>query len=282
LSRPSFDVTGKHYIITGGTQGLGFEIARQLKALGAARLALLSRTRSKGEEAVAELNGGGCTAAFVEADMGSDESLQASAASAIEVLGGRVDGLVNAAGNTERGNLLTTTTELFDRQIAINLRAPFLLTQALAKHWIKEKVRGSVVNISSAEVKAGHVFLMAYCCTKSALDTLTKLNAAELARYGIRVNSVGMGWTWTDNEMAHMDQMFKNVPRDVWLTIADAWNPLKRQLRPQDIACTVCFLLSPASEMMTGARVDHHPHFIDGVLDWSSVEPQPEIPEQFR
>ena len=69
LSTPSLSLTGGHYIVTGGTQGLGLEIARQLKAVGAARLALLSRTRAKGEAAVAELTGGGCTAVFVEADI---------------------------------------------------------------------------------------------------------------------------------------------------------------------------------------------------------------------
>lgn len=280
MSRPSFDLTGKHYIVTGGTQGMGLEIARQLKALGAARLALLSRTRAKGEEAVAELNGGGCTAAFVEADMSNPESLQAAAASAIEVLGGRVDGLVNNAGNTERGNLLNTTVDLFDKQININLRAPFLLTQALAKHWIEEKSRGSVVNVSSVSAKGGCPALMTYVTSKSALNTLTKLNAAELARHGIRVNSIDMGWTWTDNEIALRDKQWGHVTRDEWMSAADASQPFKRALRPQDIACSVCFLLSPASEMMTGAIIDHHPHYIP-LESWSSVE-GPELPEPFR
>merc|ERR1719333_1420555 len=163
LSQPSFDMTGRHYIVTGGTQGLGLEIARQLKACGAARLALLSRTRAKGEAVVKELTGNGCTAVFVEADMSDPSSVQAGAASAIKALEGRVDGLVNAAGTTERGNLMETTVEMFNKQFDINTRAPFLLTQAVAKHLIDTKTRGaSIVNISSIAAKGGAPFIMAY------------------------------------------------------------------------------------------------------------------------
>merc|ERR1711904_592642 len=107
------NLSGSHFIVTGGTQGLGLEIARQLRELGAGKIALLSRTRSKGEVAAAELSGQACTAFFVEADMADPESVQAAAAEAIKVLGGRVDGLINAAGTTERGNMMDTTVEMF-------------------------------------------------------------------------------------------------------------------------------------------------------------------------
>ena len=106
LSRPTFDLSGGHYIVTGGTQGLGLEIARQLKATGAGKLVLMARTRSKGEAAVAELSNDTCTAHFVEVDIADAVSLQAAAAASFEILGDRVDGLVNAAGTTERGNLM--------------------------------------------------------------------------------------------------------------------------------------------------------------------------------
>merc|ERR1719393_377715 len=133
LSRPSFDVSGANFIVTGGTQGLGLEIARQLKACGASSLALLARTRAKGEKVVAEMSGAGCVVHFVEADMSDPASLQAAATEAIRLMGGRVDGLVNAAGTTERGNLLETTVEMYNKQFDINTRGPFFLTQAGAR-----------------------------------------------------------------------------------------------------------------------------------------------------
>merc|ERR1719310_477335 len=102
LSRPSFDLTGGHYIVTGGTQGLGLEIARQLKATGASKIALMSRTKAKGEQAIAELGSDACEVIFVEADLADPSSLEGAAAAAIKALGGKVDGLVNARGTTER------------------------------------------------------------------------------------------------------------------------------------------------------------------------------------
>merc|ERR1719161_3430794 len=262
LSVPSFEVSGQNFIVTGGTQGLGLEIARQLCKTGASKIALLSRTRSKGEEAAAALSCATCTAYFVEADMANPASLQAAAAEAIKVLGGRVDGLINAAGTTERGNMMDTTVDMFNTQFDINTRAPFLLSQAVAKHMIECKSRGSIVNISSIAAKGGAPFIMAYSASKAALNVLTANNAAELAPYGIRVNAINMGWTYTDNENALMVK--KGGPD--WLPKADASLPLKRLLRPTDVACTALFLLSPASAMTTGNCYDLHPDTALGML----------------
>jgi len=268
LSRPSFDLGGSRFIVTGGTQGLGLEIARQLKACGASALALLSRTRSKGEAAVAELSGAGCVAFFVEADMSDPASVEAAWAEAIKVLDGRVDGLVNAAGTTERGNLMNTTVDMFNRQFDINTRAPFLLSQAVSKHWIAKGSRGSIVNISSIAAKGGAPFICAYSASKAALNVLTANNAAELAPHGIRVNAVNMGWTLTDNEN---DLMVKKGGPD-WLSAAEPGLALKRIMHPVDVACTVLFLLSPAAQMMTGNCVDLHPDTALGMLSLKSVD----------
>merc|ERR1712193_427387 len=232
LSVPSFDVSGCHYIVTGGSQGLGLEIAQQLKRIGASKIAILARTRSRGEAAAAQLTSGTCTAYFVEADMANPKSLQGAAAEAIEVLGGRVDGLVNTAGTTERGNMMNTTVEMFDKQFDTNTRAPFLLSQAVAKHMIAQN------------------------------------NATELAPHGIRMNAINMGWTYTENENALM--VAKGGPN--WLSEADAQMPLKRLMRPVDVACTACFLLSPAAQMMTGNVLDLHPDTALGMLSNKTVD----------
>jgi len=268
LSRPSFDLSGKHFVVTGGTQGLGLEIARQLKACGATKLALMSRTKAKGEACAKELSTDGCEAVFVEADMADPKSLEVAAAKAVEALGDHVDGLVNAAGTTERGNLLETTVEMFQRQFDINTRAPFLLTQAFAKHMIAKSIRGSIVNISSIAAKGGAPFITAYSGSKAALNVHNQNHAAELAPYGIRVNAVNMGWTLTDNENALM--VAKGGPD--WLQSAEPALPMKRLMRPVDVACTVCFLLSPGSQMMTGNSLDLHPDTFIGLLSTKTVD----------
>jgi len=222
----------------------------------------MSRTRSKGEAAAAQLSGDNCVATFVETDISDVASLQSSVELAATALNGQVDGLINAGGTTDRGNLMNTTVEMFDKQFDTNTKGPFFLTQAVAKIMIETKTRGSIVNISSIAAKGGAPFISAYSASKAALNVLTQLNATELAPYGIRVNSVNMGWTATENETAKM--VAKGGEN--WLEAADASVPMKRLMRPVDVACTALFLLSPAAEMMTGNAVDLHPETPIGLL----------------
>merc|ERR1711904_127520 len=119
-------------------------------------------------------------------------------------LGGKVDGLVNAGGTTERGNLMNTSVDMFDKQFNVNTRAPFLLTQAVSKHMIETKSRGAIVNVSSIAAKGGAPFICAYSASKAAVNVLTQNNATELAPHGIWVNAINIGWTYTENENALM------------------------------------------------------------------------------
>jgi NAD(P)-dependent dehydrogenase (short-subunit alcohol dehydrogenase family) len=251
-----------NFIVTGGTQGLGLEITRQLKATGAAHIVIMSRTKGKGDKVVKELSTRNCVISFVEADMSDPASVTKGANEAIRVLGGRVDGLINAAGTTERGNLMNTTVEGFDKQFAINARAPFLMSQVVAKSMIDRKGRGAIVNIGSIAAKGGAPFIMAYSASKAAVDVLSVNNAAELAPHGIRVNAVDMGWTYTENENALM--VAKGGSN--WLADADVAHPFGRLMRCVDVACTVCFLVSPASQMMTGNVLSMHPDTALGML----------------
>merc|ERR1719454_2690375 len=163
---------------------------------------------------------------------------------------------------------MNTTVDMFNKQFDINSRAPFLLSQAVAKHMIKRGYRGSIVNISSLAAKGGAPFIMAYSASKAALNVLTANNAAELAPHGIRVNSINMGWTYTENENA---LMVAKGGSD-WLATADAGLPMKRLMRPVDVACTVVFLLSPAAMMTTGNCYDLHPDTALGMLSLKSED----------
>ena len=171
---------------------------------------------------------------------------------------GPISGLVNAAATTQRGNLLNTTPESFDWQMAVNVRSPFLVTQGVAQHMMDNQVKGgSIVNIISNCANGGAPFIMAYSASKAALQAMTKNNAAELAPKGIRVNGVNMGWCATENE----SKLQTSVNGSDWLDQADAGVPLGRILRPDDAAATTGFLLSNASSMMTGAILDLHPEY---------------------
>jgi NAD(P)-dependent dehydrogenase (short-subunit alcohol dehydrogenase family) len=281
-------IAGRIFVITGGTQGLGLEIARTLKKLGARGLVLVSRNRQRGAELETELssspsseNDGDvsscCTCRYVYADLGNaddaqqviPQSIQAMKDAGVDPTSLAITGLVNAAATSARGNLLTTSPQEFDFQMNTNVRAPMLLTQSLAKHLMEMKTGGSVVNIASCAAHGGAPFIMSYSVSKAALVTLTKNNAAELAPHRIRVNAVNMGWCQTDNENKIQTQ---NTGNAGWIQKADAACPLGRILRPADVAATVCFLLSNCSAMMTGSILDLHPEFPHGMLSLQATE----------
>mmetsp|Transcript_31938 Transcript_31938/g.39153 ORF Transcript_31938/g.39153 Transcript_31938/m.39153 type:complete len:290 (+) Transcript_31938:112-981(+) len=274
LSKASYDLSGRTFLVTGGTQGLGLEIARHLKQLGAKGLILASRSSDRGQKACDELDDDTCTCVHVVTDLGKAEEASSLVARGVTRLaaaaktnGGEtavLSGVVNCAAITARGNLFTTTADGFDAQMALNVRAPFLVTQAAAKHMLEKGVtNGSIVNVCSTASYGGAPFIMAYSAAKSALVTLTKNNAAELAPKGIRVNAVNMGWCLTENE----DKLQKAQTGDeAWAERADRGVPLGRILRPADVAVTVAFLLSDASVMMSGSAVELHPDFPHGML----------------
>ncbi|KAK1744643.1 short-chain dehydrogenase [Skeletonema marinoi] len=192
-----------------------------------------------------------CVIEFIKADLSNVEQTEALIPKSILAL----QKAVNAAATTARGNLATTTATSFNEQYDTNVRAPFLITKHATQHMMEmnlERGLGSIVNICSVASKGGAPFILGYSCAKSALVTLTKNNAAELAPKGTRVNGVDMGWCLTENE----DKLQSANAGADWWKNADESVPLGRILRPVDVAASVLFLLSGASVMMTGSIIE--------------------------
>ena len=204
-----------------------------------------------GDEIVAELN-------RRQADENAATTIMDAAVAAF----GTVDLLVNsAAACFPRGDLETTTPELWDTMMHTNVKAPFLLTQAFARHVKARRARGAVVNIGSCAAHGGAPFILAYSCSKAALACFTKNTAAELRPHGIRVNQVNMGWCYTEAEDRGQRQTNEN-----WLAEADAASPSGRILRPEDTAASVVHLLSESASMVTGAILDISPDMLPGIM----------------
>lgn len=248
----SFVLKNKIVLITGATQGVGEGIARAAAKAGAAGLCLTGRHVARGKKVAETLSAAGCPAYFVSADLGDPDACRRVAATAEERFG-RIDGLVNAAGLTDRGSIEETSVELWDRLFAVNVRAPFILTQEVVRRLKKEKRPGSIVNIITMSSHGGQPFLTAYSCSKGALATLTKNNAHALRRDRIRVNGLNIGWTDTPGE--HLIQQRDGNPPD-WLKRAEPKQPFGRLIRPGDVGTLAAYLLSDAAEMMTGALID--------------------------
>ena len=264
--------TGRYYIVTGSTQGLGAAVALTLAQRGAAGLIICGRSRDKGEQQARQLNELGCQVFFVEADMESVEDCRRVVAAARQQFG-TVHGLVNCAGMSDRGSILDTSPELFDRIFAVNVRAPFFLMQDTIKLMIATGVEGAIVSILSVSGHGGQSFLSAYATSKGALAVLTKNVAFSALRNRIRVNGLNIGWMDTPHE-DDIQRQYHNAD-DHWLARAEAQSPFGRLLKPQEVANSVAFLLSDQSGMMTGAVIDME-QGVMGCGDGST--PRPDAP----
>ena len=259
---PMCDNTDSSIIITGGTQGLGLAVARALIASGCTRLTLAGRSTDKGANACAALQEQGVEAFYVQADMTSPDDCTHLFEAAVTRFG-YVNGLVNSAANTERGGLTDTTLEMWQMHMDLNLRGPFLMMQALARHLIDTKKNGSMVNILSTSGHVGQSFLTPYSTSKGGLMTLTKNAANAMRKHRIRVNAVAPGWMETEGE-ADIQRRFHGGGDD-WAEKAAASTPMGQLVDPDEISPLIAYLLSPSSGLITGAIINYDQHIIGAV-----------------
>lgn len=265
---PGSQFNGRYAVVTGGTQGPGEATARLFAARGAAGLVICGRNEKRGAGVAQSLSDAGCPTHFVRADLASVDDGRAVIAEADRAFG-RVDVLVNCAGLTDRGNILDTSPELFDRMFAINVRAPFFMIQDSARIMRREGIEGAVVSVISMSSHGGQPFLCPYSAAKGALATLTRNAAFALMRDRIRVNGLNIGWMASPGE----DRIQKDYHgADAgWLDRAAAEQPFGRLLQPDEVARAIAFLASGESGMMTGSIVD----FDQSVLGAYDSPPQP-------
>lgn len=245
-------IDGKIAVITGGTQGLGAAVARQFAEAGAAGIVIVGRGREKGQAvATAITKSTGVPVEMVVADLGNIDDVRAIIPAADGAFG-HVDILVNAAGLTDRGNILNTTPELFDSIFAVNVRAPFFLMQDAAKVMIREGAEGRIVNIGSMSELAGQPFLAPYSSSKGALATLTRNAGFALMRNRIHVNQLDIGWMNSDHERKLIESETGDA---TFIDRAAAQKPFGRILDPAEVARAVLWMASDDSGMMTGAVI---------------------------
>ncbi|MFO7849622.1 MAG: oxidoreductase, partial [Spirochaetia bacterium] len=192
-------LSGKTLVITGGTEGLGRGVAKYCAEEGAEKILITGRSTERGKEAQKEIEERGTTCIFVPGDLQNEEDCRNVVREA-ESAFGDIDGLVNAAGLTNRGTLEDTTVESWNLLMDVNARAPFILTQEAVRVMKKNGTKGSIVNMISDNCHGGQPFLMAYAASKGALATLTKNLANALLEDHIRVNGICLGWMYTATE----------------------------------------------------------------------------------
>ena len=246
-------VDGKVCVISGATQGLGAAIARRLAAAGAAGIVVTGRNEERGNAVAKDITAtSDVPALFVRGDLASVEDCRRMIAET-EKRFGRVNVLVNAGASTERGTILDTSPDLFDKMFAINVRGPLFLMQEAIKLMIRDNIEGAICNIGSMSALSGQPFINPYCASKAALTTLTANTAFSVMRNRIRVNQLNVGWMASDNER---ELQAAETGDPDWMEKAAARLPFGRLIDPEEAARAVNFLVSDDAGLMTGAIVN--------------------------
>ncbi|MFK3780115.1 SDR family oxidoreductase [Agrobacterium sp. NPDC089420] len=230
---------GKNVVVTGGGRGIGRAISTVLAALGAS-VAVWDLNAQGADETVEIIRKAGGKAIAVAGDAADAAAIAASAARIRDQLG-PVTILVNNAGISSYVPFTSLTEEVWDRVIGINLKGPFLVTQAFLPDML-EAGWGRIVNISSSSAQTGAPAMAHYAASKGGVIGLTKALAIEFADKGITVNHVPPGFVDTP--------LVREGPIDVEAVARTM--PMKRAGQPDDIAHAVAYLASEEAGYVTG------------------------------
>lgn len=248
----SGSLKGKHALVTGAARGIGAAIAARLAAEGAT-LTLLGRDAQRLQALLATLPGAGHGVAV--ADVADETQVQAALAQA-QAERGPVLILVNNAGQAESAPLHRTSTELWQRMLAVNLTGSFLCSRA-ALPGMLQAGWGRVINIASTAGQRGYAYVAAYSAAKHGVLGLTRSMALEVAKKGITVNAVCPGYTETDILTESIANVVAKTGRSEAEARAEfaASNPQGRIVQPQQVADAVAWLCADAASAMTGQAI---------------------------
>ena len=242
MTASPFSLAGKRALVTGASRGLGRAIAVGLAAAGA-DVVCASSKRGGADETLAAVRAAGREAWSVVADI-ADRDAVLSMAEDAERQAGRIDILVNNAGTIRRSPAVEHSLEDWDAVLRTNLDSVFVLSQRLGREMVK-RGSGKIVNVASLLSFSGGITVPGYTASKHAVAGLTKALANEWARHGVQVNAVAPGYFRTDNTRRLQDDATRSAE-------ISARIPAGRWGEPEDLAGSVVFLSSPASDYVNG------------------------------
>ena len=244
-----FSLEGKIALVTGAGRGIGRGIAEGLASQGATVICA-SRTRPELDAAVSAIEAAGGSAMALTMDMAEMDSIDAGVQGVIDAYG-RIDILFNNAGMNVRQPIDEVTEEAYDHIMAVNLKGLYFLSQKVARH-MRTRRQGKIINVGSLTTGYALAKVSVYTATKGAVGQLTKAQAVEFGPDNIQVNAICPGFVVTSlTEKLWADETMRAWGED---RVA-----LGRLGTPQDMAGTVAFLASSASDYVTGQCI-----YIDG------------------
>jgi NAD(P)-dependent dehydrogenase (short-subunit alcohol dehydrogenase family) len=238
---------GKVAIVTGSSQGIGSGIALKFAEEGADVVVNYLKNDEKAETVANKIRSSGRQALVVKADASKSMDVNGLVQKTLDTFG-KIDILVNNAGIFIGGEIADLKEEIWDRVITVNLKGVFLCCQAVGKYMIKNKLRGSIINIASISGRLPELNGNAYSPSKAGVISLSALLAVEWAEYGIRVNALSPGPVMTP-----LQKKIYSTPE-----LLDARNrgiPMNRHGSPEEIGKAVVFLASDDASYITGENL---------------------------
>jgi len=245
-----FNLNRKTAIITGASRGIGKAISFILAEAGV-NLSLISRNENLLIENCEKIKAMGTNVIYFKTDVRNKEEVLAAVNRSLQEFT-RIDILINCAGINIRGTVEDFSEENYEKIMSTNLKGTFMFSQAVGKQMIENK-NGKIINIASLSSVFGGENIPIYSASKGGVSQLTKAMAVAWAKYNINVNAIGPGFFKTDitSDLYNQEEAREKVLRRI---------PMKRWGDPmQDLAGTVIFLCSPASDYITGQTI-----YVDG------------------
>lgn len=232
---------GKVAIVTGASRGIGRAIAEELGALGASVLVNYNRSEGAAEEVVAAIESSGGHAVAYQADVGDYQSAQDLVKFTVDEFGD-LQILVNNAGITRDGLIMTMSEADWDDVVRVNLKSTFSCSKAAVRHMMRKRY-GRIVNITSVSGLMGNAGQTNYSASKAGQIGFTKSLAREVAPRNITVNAVAAGYIDTE--------IWADVSEDMRESLTELI-PLGRKGQPDEIAKAVAYLASDDADYVTG------------------------------
>jgi len=261
MSDPLFSVENRVVLVSGGSRGIGREMARALAERNA-RVTITGRDATTLGQTAAEISVGSHPVETVVCDVANPAEI-ATMVDAVARKHCRIDSLINVAGINIRKRVENYTVEEFDKILDINMKGAFFVAQEVGRKMIAGGQGGTIINIDSLNSHRPLKGVQPYAMSKAAISSMTRGMAMEWGEHGIRVNAIAPGFILTDLTR----KLWSDPTMQAW---NDANSPMKRLGETEDLIGTTIFLVSNASKFVTGQVI-----YVDGGITCGMQWPIP-------